>query len=176
MVPSLWVCGAVSHSRHPNRMAVLVARLAKRTKAWSTCGARTEHVRSTYGARTKHVRSTLGKTMKSVFLPDQRLRDFTSRIFELSKVCISWFFPTCSVRAPYVLRTCSVRAPYVLRLTASGGGRIALMCRKILWKAVLDDVDVRDCGMNTTQLTSGGRYLLPRCCCNGLRRSLHLGR
>ena len=74
-----------------------------------------EHVRSTYGARTEHVRSTYGarweKTMKSVLLPDQRLMDFTSRILELSKVCISWFFPTCSVRA----HTCFVRAPYVLR-------------------------------------------------------------
>ena len=61
----------------------------------------------------------MGKTTKSVLLPDQRLKDFTSRILELSKVCISRLFPTCSVRAPYVLRTCSVRAPYVLRMCSA---------------------------------------------------------
>ena len=77
-------------------------------------GARTKHVRSTYVARTEHVQSTLGKTMKIMIIDVKKNIPYVFYLLSKEDLQIPWVFPTCSVRALYVLCTCFVRASYVL--------------------------------------------------------------
>ena len=105
----------------------------------STYGTHTEHVRSTYGARTEHI----GKN--HIFCKIRRENNLMKKRFsfieaELQK---AWFFPMCSVRAPYVLRTCSVRAPDVLPTCSVGIQNCVYVClsicRQVLWFRLEED-------------------------------------
>ena len=65
--------------------------------------ARTEHVQSTYRARTEHVQSTLVKHSKNEILVMKK-KAFLFSPFKNKRIFYFYgVFPTCSVRALYVL-------------------------------------------------------------------------